>query len=410
MTLPVAKTNLSFAREWFSGPYNSFMKVLVIIARGLQLGALSCYGNPWIDSPALDALAAEGVAFDQHFADAAALDETRRVWRSGRYTSPGADLLACLRSRGVASYLIVDASRPRPAYSDGWDGVEIVEPQDIQLPLETMLTAVQHRLDELKQCDNWLLWIELATLLQPWFPPEEYQTPYFEDEPSLEDEDEEEEEPTEREPLQPLREVLQGVIDPEDDELFVRLQSSYAAAVTYLDGGIGRILDHLENTLEEMLIVVTTDGGQSLGEHGVVGVADVHEENIHLPLLMRLPGSDAAGRRVAALTQAVDLAVTLADVFEVSLPDADGVTLLPLIYGDKEKVRDQACAWLPNAACWRTAEWALVLPQLQGTDKPPQLFVKPEDRWEVNDVVQHHLELADELEKQLRAFVTTMTR
>jgi arylsulfatase A-like enzyme len=383
------------------------MKVLVIIARGLQLGALSCYGNPWIDSPALDALAAEGVVFDQHFADAAAAAETRRVWRTGRYAAPGADLLTCLRQRGIASYLIVDASRPAPAYGDGWDSIEIIEPQPNELPLETTLTAVQHRLADLKQRDNWLLWIELATLLQPWEPPEEYQTPYFEDEPTPE-EDEDEEEVTEREPTQPLREVVAGAIDPDDDELFVRLQSSYAAAVTYLDGGIGRILDFLENTLEEILLVVTTDAGQSLGEHGVVGGADVHEENIHLPLLMRLPGGDAAGRRVAALTQAVDLAATLADVFEVTLPDADGVTLLPLIYGDKEKVRDYACAWLPNAACLRTAEWALVLPLLQGTEKP-QLFVKPDDRWEVNDVAQHHLELADELEKQLRTFVTQAT-
>ena len=105
------------------------------------------------------------------------------------------------------------------------------------------------------------------------------------------------------------------------------------------------------------------------------------------------------------MTQAVDLAATLADVFEALLSDADGATLLPLIYGDKEKVRDFACTWLPNAACLRTAEWALVLPQLQGTEKSPQLFVKPEDRWEVNDVLQHHLELADELEKQLRVFI-----
>src|SRR5205823_4536206 len=147
--------------------------------------------------------------------------------------------------------------------------------------------------------------------------------------------------------------------------------------------------------LDQTLIVVTTDVGQSLGEHGVVGVPDVHEENVHLPLLMRLPGTDAAGRRIAALTQAVDLAPTLADVFEVPLPGTEGFTLLPLVYGDAEKVREFACAWLPNAACLRTPDWALVLPQLQGAEGavPPRLFVKPDDRWEVNEVSQHHPEL-----------------
>jgi len=44
------------------------MKVLVLAARGLQTAYLGCYGNPWIATPNLDALAASGVVFDQHFA------------------------------------------------------------------------------------------------------------------------------------------------------------------------------------------------------------------------------------------------------------------------------------------------------------------------------------------------------
>ena len=386
------------------------MKALVIVARGLQLSAVSAYGNPWIESPALDALAAEGVVFDQHFADAADPAAARRVWRSGRYSGPGADLLAALRQRGITSHLIVDASRPAPPqFNEGWDSVELVEPQEDQPPLETTLYAVQNTLNLLKQRDDWLLWVDLATLLPPWEPPEEYQRPYFEDEPV--DEDEDGGDAGEGEVLEPISQLIEGPIDPDDDELFVRLQSSYAAALTYLDGGVGRILDSLDEILEQTLIVVTTDVGQSLGEHGAVGVPDVHEENVHLPLILRLPGADAAGRRVAALTQAVDLAPTLADVFEVPLPDAQGFTLLPLVYGDPEKVRDFAYAWLPGAACLRTPEWALVVPELraaEGSPRPPQLFVKPDDRWEVNNVSQHHLELSDDLEKKLREFLNAV--
>ena len=39
-----------------------------------------------------------------------------------------------------------------------------------------------------------------------------------------------------------------------------------------------------------------------------------------------------------------------------------------------------------------------------------ELFVKPDDRWEVNDVVQHHLELAEGLERTLRGFVEAAGR
>jgi hypothetical protein len=40
----------------------------------------------------------------------------------------------------------------------------------------------------------------------------------------------------------------------------------------------------------------------------------------------------------------------------------------------------------------------------------PQLYVKPDDRWEVNDVRQHHLEVAEHLEDVLRGFVSATRR
>src|SRR5262245_11366990 len=98
------------------------MKVLVVTARGLQAAALGCYGNAWVETPALDALAAGGVAFDAHLADAADPAGARRAWRTGRYHLPapapaspsphGADLLDRLRERGVLTWLVVDHARP----------------------------------------------------------------------------------------------------------------------------------------------------------------------------------------------------------------------------------------------------------------------------------------------------------
>src|SRR5579859_7867837 len=98
------------------------MRAIVLIARGLQSGALGCYGNPWIDTPAVDSLAADGIVFDWHFADAADASGARRAWRSGRYQFPSlpptsdaasrTDLLAVLRARGIHTCLILDDSQP----------------------------------------------------------------------------------------------------------------------------------------------------------------------------------------------------------------------------------------------------------------------------------------------------------
>jgi arylsulfatase A-like enzyme len=414
------------------------MKVLVLVARGLQAGAVGAYGNLWVETPALDRLAAEGVVFDQHCADHASPEGARRAWRSGRYylpappdlgpsaPEPPPDLLDSLRRRGVRTCLVLDASRPAPAdFAAGWDRVERLAAEGEAGPLEATLGAAQEVLGQLAGESDWLLWVDLATPLPPWHVPDEFQEPYFSADAADEDEQGEEEdageEEEEGEPLTPLDEVAAGPVDPADDTLFLRLRSSYAAAVTYLDAGVGGLLDALVEAggAEDVVVLFTSDCGQALGEHGVVGPvrAWAHDEVLHLPLLLRLPGADEAGRRVSALTQAVDLAPTLADIFEVPLPDAHGHSLLPLVYGEVEAVRPYACAGLEAgpAVEWalRTPEWAFLLPVQPHPDDPargPQLYVKPDDRWEVNNVCQHHLELVEHLEQTLRDFVAATRR
>jgi arylsulfatase A-like enzyme len=410
------------------------MKAIVLIARGLQAGALGCYGNSWIFTPALDTLAAEGIVFDQHYADNADPAGARRAWRSGRYYFPPdkqaahadiqPDLLVLLRQQKIHTCLIVDDSRPSPAeFADGWDTVERVSPAEGEMPLDAVLEVVGAALERLERRDNWLLWIDLASLLPPWNVPAEYQEAYFREE-AVEDEKDsdkadEEEEAEEGEPLTPLTEIPVGPIDAADDHLYLSLQTSYAAAVLYVDTGIGQLLQALEGLEggDDILLMVTTDSGQSLGEHGIIGMCRpwLHDELIHLPLLLRLPGAAEAGRRVAALTQAVDLAPTLADWFQVPLAEVHGHSLLPLARGQVESIRPYAYIAMQIGEAieyaLRTPEWAFLLPIKSSADdaeRSPQLYVKPDDRWEVNNVLQHHFELAEQLERTLRDFVTAL--
>lgn len=416
------------------------MKILVIVARGLQAGAVGCYGSQWIDTPALNDLAADGVVFDQHFADAASPEGARRAWRTGCYrlpapsptsapAEPANDLLALLDQHNIPTVLILDESQPSPAGSDqGWQTVERVTPDDPDdTPLEATVSAVETALEELGEQPRWLLWVELATLLPPWEVPEEFQGPYFREEPAEEEleedeedededeEDEEKDEDEESEPLTPLNEPEPGQVDPGDDTLFLRLQSSYASAVSYLDAGVGQLLEVLgdKELLDQTLIVLLSDCGQALGEHGIVGPVrpSLHEEIVHLPLLIRLPGGAEAGRRVVALTQTVDLAPTLAEFFGLGLP-GHGQSLLPLLHGQADKVRDYACAGSEVGGgiewCLRTPAWALLLPvqpHPEDANRSAQLYLKPDDRCEVNNVLQQHQEWAELLEQTLRAFV-----
>jgi arylsulfatase A-like enzyme len=318
--------------------------------------------------------------------------------------------------------LIVDTSRPAPAsFEAGWDEVARVGPAEEESGLEATVEAARAALAELAGRDGWLLWVDLGTPLPPWEIPEEFQAPYFEEDSDEDDEEEaEEEEPEEKAVLPvPITEVTPGEVNPADDMLYLSLQGSYAATVTYLDAGVGQLLEALAEVEggNEVLVLFTTDCGQALGEHGVVGAVRpyLHDEVIHLPLLLRLPGGARAGRHVAALTQAVDVGPTLAEAFGTNLPGAQGHSLLPLARGEVEQVRAYACSGLRvgREVEWalRTSDWGFLLPLAaeEGT-RGPQLHVKPDDRWEVNNVVQHHLEWSDRLEQTLRAFVSATRR
>jgi arylsulfatase A-like enzyme len=339
------------------------MRAVVFLLRGLHAGYLGGYGNAWVQTPALDRLAADGIVFDQHYADGT------DSWRTGRYALPAApdelpvssaeqpDLFRLLRAHDVETEVLVN---------DDW-------------PAATDWIASH------AERDRGLLWLDLPALLPPWPEPED-------DEPEAAEE-------------------------PEEVRALLRVQTAYAEVVRAVDAGLGALLDDLteQGQLDDLLLVITSDRGVALGEHGVIGAdhAWLHDELIHLPLIVRLPGGAEAGRRVFALTQPVDLLPTLLEFFGVPVPTAThGRSLWPLIRGAVSEVRPYACSGMQtgDSAEWalRTPEWAFLLPLRVpegGPRRERQLYVKPDDRWEVNNVLQHHLELADHFEQTLRDFV-----
>jgi arylsulfatase A-like enzyme len=409
------------------------MKALVIVVDGLSCGYLGCYGNEWIETANLDRLAAQSVVFDQHFADFPAPAGARRSWRTGCYHFPHPsqtstasepafdDLFRLLPEHGVTTALVLDGSRPTPPdFLAGWRQVfqSTPVPDDPSGSLQAFLQRAGDALDHLAPQEHWLLWCDLGILLPPWQIPDEYRDLYAnEDDAEAADEEEGEEGSL----VAPWTGPLPEKVDPEDLSTFLRLQRSFARMVTFADAGVGLLLDDLQERrfLDDLVLVVASDYGLALGEHGVAGAAVpwLHEERAHLPLLIRLPRAAEAGRRVFALTQPVDLLPTLLALFGSSAPAVHGCNLLPLCRGETESVRAYACSGLRAGESieWalRTPQWAFLLPIYQDVDDTPrsaQLYVKPDDRWEVNNVYQHHLDLTHHLEQTLRGFVQATRR
>ena len=170
--------------------------------------------------------------------------------------------------------------------------------------------------------------------------------------------------------------------------------------------------------MDDTLVVFTSDQGEPLGEHGYVRRFRpwLYEELIHTPLIVRMPGGRFGGGRHQALVQTVDL---LPDDPRGPRPAAEragvhGHDLLPLIRGERTKVRDYACMGMDvEEFAIRTHLWHLIVPvEPDPDDSPrlPELYRKPEDRWDQNDVAERHPEVAEHLELTLRRFAEAVGR
>jgi len=111
----------------------------------------------------------------------------------------------------------------------------------------------------------------------------------------------------------------------------------YDGEIAYADSAVGKLLATLRThgLYDDTLIAVLADHGESLGAHGesTHGVF-LYDETLHVPLLIKLPGNRAAGRRVETQVGLVDVAPTILREALVSIPqEMQGEPLEPLFKG-----------------------------------------------------------------------------
>ena len=271
------------------------------------------------------------------------------------------------------------------------------------------------------------LWLDLFSPHGPWDPPQPYRDQYAAAEPDefeageegdlIEEEDEEE---LDLEEVPVLIDVPAGAVgDVLDEAELLRLRRTYAGTVTLVDRWLGTLFDALKRLgrADDTLLIFTSDQGEPLGEHGLVRRFRpwLYEELVHTPLIIRLPGARHGGTRHRALVQSVDLYPTVLAALGLPPDDrAHGHDLLPLIRGEQTKVREYACMGMDvEEFAIRTHLWHLIVPMETDPDdppRPPELYRKPEDRWDQNNVIEVFPEVAEHLELTLRRFAGAVGR
>lgn len=115
----------------------------------------------------------------------------------------------------------------------------------------------------------------------------------------------------------------------------------YDQKIRFVDDEIKNLINKLETTdlLDNTLIVIVSDHGIQFLEHGRWDMGgNLHDENIHIPLIMKFPRKLPRNYIIDNQVRSIDIMPTLLEMLNFSAPDnINGESLLPLIY-KKEKI------------------------------------------------------------------------
>ena len=366
------------------------MNAICLVIDRLHAGFVGAYGNAWIETPSFDRLASQSVVFDQALIDSPRLASVYRSYWQGWHAlcaepppKSRTGLAARLREAGVASALLSDEPEvARHPLAVDFDDLIEIDPQ--WQPRAAAKVEQTHFAKCFVPMIEWLesakgpfmLWCHLAGLGTTWDAPRKFREAYCE----------------EGDPPPPaMADVPDRFLPPDHDpdELLGVIQA-YAGQVTLLDTCLGALLEFLDSSLvgRETLLLVTSPRGFPLGEHRRVGPCDdaLFGELVHVPWMMRFPepgsgGISSAGMRRQTLIEPADLCATLLDWWKCDAPHfATANSLLPWIR-DEAPPRERLCIRGNDAElAIRTPAWYLRMAE------QPELFVKPDDRWEANNV------------------------
>lgn len=413
------------------------LNVLILMSDEHNPHFLGCAGHPFIQTPHLDALAAQGTRFTQAYTTSPICVPARAGFATGRYVHEvgfwdNADAYDgsvpswhhVLRDAGHEAVSIGKLHfRGRPGDDHGLgreilpmhvidsigdvkglvrDNIPVRKGGDkmakLAGPGESSYTRYDRQIG-LAACDflrqhaqpapDGKPWVLFVSMVAPHFPltaPEGWFDHYAALDlplPKLYGHD--------ARPRHPFTEEYGRVVDydrhfhSEDDVR--RAIAGYSGLVSFMDERVGQVLATLASTglARNTLVLYTSDHGDNLGARGLWGKSTLYEESAGVPLILAGPGI-AAGQLVHTPASHVDCAVTILEAAGApALPHASGHSLIDMARGaipGRPVISEyHAIGSTGGATLFRHGPWKYC----HYTDKPAQLFNLDDDPQELHD-------------------------
>jgi arylsulfatase A-like enzyme len=300
--------------------------VVLVVLDAARAGNLGAYGYPRPTTPEIDRIAADGVVFQRAYTPAVyTLGAMSSLWTSqypdrhhaevsyaDRLPADRLTLAQALGGRGVHTAGFVANAMAGTLFGFDRGFAEFHEVYRAFPEVGSRAESFRRLLPQ---------WLE-ANAQRPFFAYVHFREPHFPYDPPAPF-------PARFGPDAPLgveqrrdrawyTDVNQGRVKPTPAEVD-HLRRLYDANLAYVDQEVGALRAALEQAglWDRTVMLIMADHGEQLYEHGYVShSAQVFEQSVHVPLVLRLPaGRGPRGQRLDGLVDLLDVAPTVLDVF-----------------------------------------------------------------------------------------------
>jgi arylsulfatase A-like enzyme len=417
------------------------MNVVLVIVDSLRKDHVGAYGNDWIQTPNLDALAKESLRFTQAYPESLPTICARRAIHTGLRTFPFKDrpfeqanapaygwlpiprdqptLAETLETAGYQTMLVTDTYhqfRPPMDFSRGfgvyhWIRGQERDPYKPPLPLsdkEMRERCLVH--GEAHKARQYLANTQGRETEEDWFAPQVFtraarflegaskREPFFLVVDSYDP----------HEPWDPPEEYTSLYDDPYDgpepftslygaddyltERQLRRMRALYAGETTMVDRWLGRFLDKMEELklFENTLLILLSDHGHALGEHGITGKPHyaLWPEVTDIPFMIRHPEGKGAGEASDFFASTHDVAPTILGFLGVEPEQPmDGGDLSVLLEGENPAPRPHFTLGYHSSVWARDDRYVMFGPNDR---KTARLFDVQEDPEMRQDIAAEH--------------------
>ncbi|MEZ6129113.1 MAG: sulfatase-like hydrolase/transferase [Planctomycetaceae bacterium] len=351
-----------------------------------RFDTVAALGNRFVQTPVVDQLVADGVAFTTAYCQSPICTPSRSSFMTGMYPSrvhntrngngtfPDTPLVSkrladsgydCgmigkfhLQSSGYRTEPRLDdgyrywkfSHAPRDDWETGHDYADWVKAKGGNLDamresaarvspeMHQTTWATDRAIEFLNQNRNgpWLLNINIYDPHPPFIPPREYADRFRAEEmpgPLFQDSDLEQQEK--------FKDIdFQDEVRTPAEHNAKDAQAKYYAMIAQIDDQFGRLLQAIDDAgqTDNTVVIYTSDHGETLGDHGLMFKGcRFYEGLVRVPLIFRWPNHFVQGLRSDALVELLDVTATVMELAGLEQPDSmQGRSLLPILTGQAD--------------------------------------------------------------------------